>query len=306
MTNALLIRDVQSSDLPEVARLFYETVHHVNAQDYSAAQLKAWAPRVYGSSYWEERFRDIQVYVAEEQGQIVGFAELENTGHIGCFYVHHQKQRCGVGAQLMAQIETDAKSQDLVRLFSEVSLTARLFFERQGFKVERQQERLYRGVRFKQFLMAKRLADSEKSRGLETDFRRRLTEILTGDGLDRCAALQWVSETEHPWSVCLWNFQSSKPLTADQLLSLTEHALDVSVREVDFLTFFELATRHQDWYGEEEDAIATQYGHLVQFLQAELINLQVFKVGEQALDIYVVGYTRDQQLVGITTKAIET
>lgn len=301
----MLIRDVKASDLPEIARLFYETVHHVNAQDYTAEQLEAWAPRVYESSVWEERFRDRQVYVAEDQSQVVGFAEFESTGHIDCFYVHHQKQRCGVGAQLMAQIESDAKSQGISRLFAEVSLTARPFFECQGFGVVRQQECLCRGVTFEQFLMAKQLTDLETLKS-GIDLRKRLTSILAGNGSDDLEALQWVSETDAPWSVCSWHSQASTPLTAAQLLPLTGQASDTPVREADFLTFFEPATRHQDWYGETEDAIATRYRQLVQLLQSELRNLKVFKVGEQELDIYAVGQTSDRQLVGIATKAIET
>lgn len=304
----MVIRDVQLSDLAEISRLFYETVHHVNAQDYSAEQLDAWAPRVYAPSYWQERFKNIQVYIAEDQGQVVGFAELETTGHIDCFYVHHQMQRCAVGTHLMAQIELDARSKLLPRLFAEVSLTARPFFERQGFEVVRQQERLYRGMEFKQFLMAKQLNDSDPSSVVDAgtgSLERRLKTLLEG-GPNNVSVLLWASEADYPLALCSWQSQASAPLTVEQLLVLTEHAPNTLVKQVDFLSFFEPATCHQNWYGEEEDKIASQYRHLVQLLQAELIDLQVFKVGEQELDIYIVGHTPDQQLVGITTKVVET
>jgi putative acetyltransferase len=301
-----VIRDVQASDLAAIARLFYETVHHVNAGDYRAEQLEAWAPKVYEPAYWQERFENIQVYVAEDQGQVVGFAEFESTGHIDCFYVHHQRQRCGVGARLMAQIEADAMSQQVPRLLADVSLTARPFFEHQGFSVEREQERLYRGVRFAQFLMTKQLTASEHSTSPAPDLMERLTEAITGDESDAGAALQWASEADYPLALCAWEYPVSAPLTKGQLLTLTGHISNAPIQEVDFLTFFEPATRHQDWYGEAEDAIANQYRHLVQLLQTELSDLQVFKVGEQELDIYVIGHTRDQHLIGITTKAIET
>jgi putative acetyltransferase len=302
--HSLMIRDVQASDFAAIARLFYETVHHVNAGDYSAEQLEAWAPRVYEPSYWQERFQNLRVYVAEDQGQVVGFAELERTGRIDCFYVHHQRQRCGIGARLMAQIEADAASQQVPRLFADVSLTARPFFEHQGFSVEREQERLYRGVRFAQFLMTKQLTVSEPSTLPDSDLIEQLTEAITEN--ESGAALQWASEADYPLALCTWDYPDTAPLTADQLLALTGHVPDAPIQTVDFLTFFEPATRHQDWYGEAEDAIAHQYRHLVQLLQTELSDLQVFKVGQQELDIYIIGHTRDQHLIGVTTKAVET
>ena len=37
------IREYTPSDLPEIAQLFYDTVHTVNAADYDDEQLDAWA-----------------------------------------------------------------------------------------------------------------------------------------------------------------------------------------------------------------------------------------------------------------------
>ena len=37
------IRPYRSSDCPALAELFYQTVHAVNARDYSPEQLDAWA-----------------------------------------------------------------------------------------------------------------------------------------------------------------------------------------------------------------------------------------------------------------------
>ena len=40
------IRPVKRADIPQIARLCYETVHRMNALDYSPEQVGAWAPRV--------------------------------------------------------------------------------------------------------------------------------------------------------------------------------------------------------------------------------------------------------------------
>jgi len=41
--NKMFIREYQSSDCKELAKLFYNTVHTVNAKDYTKEQLDAWA-----------------------------------------------------------------------------------------------------------------------------------------------------------------------------------------------------------------------------------------------------------------------
>jgi putative acetyltransferase len=47
------IRRVRRTDIPEISRLSYETVHRVNARDCSPEQIRAWAPRVYPDAFWQ-------------------------------------------------------------------------------------------------------------------------------------------------------------------------------------------------------------------------------------------------------------
>ena len=96
----MFIRRVKRTDIPQISKLYYETVHRVNARDYSARQILAWAPRVYPDTFWQRRFRQYSVSVAEEDGVVVGFAELDRTGAIDCFYVHHARQHRGIGGRL--------------------------------------------------------------------------------------------------------------------------------------------------------------------------------------------------------------
>lgn len=39
----MIIRPYQTADCEALARLFYDTVHTVNAKDYTKAQLDVWA-----------------------------------------------------------------------------------------------------------------------------------------------------------------------------------------------------------------------------------------------------------------------
>ena len=53
----ITLHDYTPADLEAVLTLFYETVHTVNAGDYSSAQLDAWAPRVPDRVAWQARLR---------------------------------------------------------------------------------------------------------------------------------------------------------------------------------------------------------------------------------------------------------
>lgn len=151
----MMIRSYQDSYLPNISQLYYDTVHQVNCKDYTESQINTWAPEVYPPEFWLERLRRCQMVVAEQEHQIIGFAEFEDTGHIDCFYVHYQWQRRGVGKALLAHIENYARDLAISKLFLDASLTAVTFFQAQGFQIVRSQDQYYRGMTFKQFFMEK-------------------------------------------------------------------------------------------------------------------------------------------------------
>ena len=157
------LRRYRKSDIPHIARLYYDTVHKVNCKDYSPSQIQAWAPRVYPTRFWAARFCRYTVYVVEDQKQIIGFAEFEKTGHIDCFYVHDAWQGKGVGSLMLTTIEQHARHLRLRRLFADVSLTAMPFFKHHGFVIKRHRKKFYRSQRFSQYVMVKRLTVTSRS-----------------------------------------------------------------------------------------------------------------------------------------------
>ena len=88
---------------------------------------------------------------------IVGFVEFEPNGHIDCFYCHHKYIGCGVGAKLMASVYEIAIQKEIKRIFAEVSITARPFFEKQGFVVAEEQTVVLHGVKLINYKMEKYL-----------------------------------------------------------------------------------------------------------------------------------------------------
>ena len=151
------IRNYEAGDAPEIVRLFFETVRSVNRADYSEEQLQAWAPSVPDPHEWHSRMVGRWTLVAEENGEVVGFAELEGDGHLDMLYVRGDTVGKGVGRRLYEAVERKARSQGLDRIFTEASVTARPFFERRGFRVRREQTVLRRGTKLTNFVMRKDL-----------------------------------------------------------------------------------------------------------------------------------------------------
>jgi putative acetyltransferase len=153
------IRLFKTQDAESIAQLFHDTVHAVNCRDYSSRQVKAWAPDNLHFRDWAAVCSSRFTFVADDEGVIAGFAELEPNGHIDCFYCHKNYQRCGVGRQLYEAIEAKAIELSLNRLFVEASITAKPFFERMGFLVVQEQKVTRRGETFVNYTMEKSPVD---------------------------------------------------------------------------------------------------------------------------------------------------
>ena len=159
------LRMLKDTDIPAISALYFNTVRRVNSRDYSPQQIDAWAPEIAPNAFWQSRFGNFQVFVAEEDADVVGFAEFDNIGsRIDCFYVHYEKQRTGIGAALLRLIEDQARRRNLHRLFADASITAKPFFAKNAFTVVAEQESLYRGCSFKQYAMEKALASGRTGR----------------------------------------------------------------------------------------------------------------------------------------------
>lgn len=157
MSASVHIRAYNEADLDALIELFAGSVRHVASRDYSPAQIEAWAPVAVNREHWATRLGSRPTYVAEAGGQIAGFSDLEPDGHIDMLFVHAGHQGRGVARALLDHIHARAHEQNIDRLFTEASITARPFFQRSGFEVIEAQDVELRGQSFRNYRMAKRL-----------------------------------------------------------------------------------------------------------------------------------------------------
>ena len=151
------IRRFEPSDFDQIAQLFHDTIRTVNLGDYTEEQVQAWAPDDLYFRDWQSRSSEKYTLVAETDGIIAGFAELEDDEHIDCFYCHKDFQGKGVGKSLYNGIESEAQKRNLSRMYVEASITAKPFFLKMGFSVIEKQKVTTRGAKFTNFRMVKNL-----------------------------------------------------------------------------------------------------------------------------------------------------
>ena len=133
------VRKLQEGEEKELWELFYNTIHNVNIRDYDKNQIAAWAPDDLDINIALQKFRDIDPFVVIKDGRIIGYADIQSDGYIDHFYCHHEFQRQGVGKMLFAALEKEARESGVLEMYSNVSITARPFFEAMGFSVEKEQ-----------------------------------------------------------------------------------------------------------------------------------------------------------------------
>ncbi|HHP0480863.1 GNAT family N-acetyltransferase [Vibrio campbellii] len=153
----ITIRDFQEEDAPTLWALFFNTVRNVNRRDYTEQQVKAWAQEGFDSQLWLKKMISIQPFVAELDGVIVGYSDVQPSGLVDHFFCHHEYQGQGVGRALMTHVLKQAAVKGLDRIYSEVSITARPFYEHMGFTVVNEQQIEVRGATLTNYVMEKHL-----------------------------------------------------------------------------------------------------------------------------------------------------
>jgi len=154
---ALSIRAYASMDAAHLTSLFRASVREIASHDYTAAQVRAWAPDAIDERAFGQRCERKSTWVAEMQGRLAGFADLESDGHVDMLYVHPDFKRRGIARALLEHLEELARRAGLRRLYTEASITARPVFEALGYRVIVPQTVTVGGESMANYRMEKRL-----------------------------------------------------------------------------------------------------------------------------------------------------
>lgn len=137
--NSIKIRQVVEGDVSQITQLFFDTIQNINIRDYSQEEVDDWSSWKADVDKWLEKMQEQYFIVAEIKNKIVGFSSLAQDGYLDFMFVDKDIQGQGVASALLSKIVRKAIEQNNDLIYSDVSLTAKGFFESKGFIVERLQ-----------------------------------------------------------------------------------------------------------------------------------------------------------------------
>ena len=153
-----IIRAALQSDAVELKNLFQNTVLAINRRDYLQAAGADCASCGHTLANIKDMIKTHYFIVAvNQQSEIVGFSSITPQGYLHSMFVHKDFQGEGIATMLLNEIEQYAITNGIMRITSEVSLTARPFFEKKGYIVEEEQKRKANQLSLTNFWMAKQV-----------------------------------------------------------------------------------------------------------------------------------------------------
>ena len=138
----MILRKYNPDDCIKLLKLFYDTVRNVNRKDYNDEQLSVWAP---------------DNYLEENNGEIVGFGDIEKTGYLNRLFIHKDYQNMGIASAIVKELEKYAKKTCICTIITEASITAKPFFERLGYTLVKKQQVERIGISLTNYVMEKNI-----------------------------------------------------------------------------------------------------------------------------------------------------
>ena len=150
-------RHAKLDDLGEMQKMFVDTISTICKDDYSHEQIKVWTSSIKNTQRSTDKLSTQYFRIAEFDNKIVGYASLENNDYLDFLYVHKDQQRQGIADKLYSEIEKQAIKNGATSIHSDVSKTARPFFEKKGFKIISPQTIIIQDIEIINYKMTKKI-----------------------------------------------------------------------------------------------------------------------------------------------------
>ena len=149
---------LEDKDIPEMQELFRSTVLNVNIRHYTKEEVEDWASCGDSVEHLKELLSHNHFIGAfDEASRMVGFSSMNKDGYLHSMFVHKDWQGKGVATQLLSEVEHIARQWGIAEITSEVSLTARPFFEKKGYEIVKMQKYRANKLELTNFVMRKLL-----------------------------------------------------------------------------------------------------------------------------------------------------
>ena len=151
------IRISQESDIPELAKLYQQTVLAIAPQCYSQAQTQMWASFPSDMASFRQFILQATTFIATDETGMLGFAGIAEEGHVTSAYVRCDRIHQGIGSTLMQTLLDYAKTHKIQRLYAEASEFSLGLFKKFDFYIYDTEIVDRQGVQFKRYLVERDL-----------------------------------------------------------------------------------------------------------------------------------------------------
>jgi GNAT superfamily N-acetyltransferase len=128
-----VVRPARESDVDQIVRVHSDSIRTLCRERYGEREIAAWIAFRPSDSY-RMAFASRELFVAEWQGQIVGFGQLDpRRGEIEACYVAPEAIRSGIGAALLGRMEEAARRRGHSVVHLNATLNAESFYARMGY-----------------------------------------------------------------------------------------------------------------------------------------------------------------------------
>jgi putative acetyltransferase len=139
-------RTCRLDDAEAITQVFRSAVSAISDRRYAPEQVTAWSASAADRlAFGAARLRGVTL-VAEVEGSVVAFGQLHPEDHVEMLYCDARQAGRGIGARLLDELIGIAEGRGICRLTADVSLTARMVFERAGFRVIAEEQVVRAGV----------------------------------------------------------------------------------------------------------------------------------------------------------------
>jgi putative acetyltransferase len=129
----LTMRPMLPADAPLLAEIFRASVGELGREDYSDAQVEAWAAAADDDAAFAKSLGEQLTLIALLDGEPVGFASLKGNDRLEMLYVHPAAIGQGAATMLLDALEKIARGRGVAKLTVDASDSAESFFKSRGY-----------------------------------------------------------------------------------------------------------------------------------------------------------------------------
>jgi len=148
------VRRARKDERKQIHAVFYSSIHEGTGAFYNESQRAAWAPDTNPVSKDFDAEDNRKFWLAEVNGQIVGFMAVTPDGYLDLAFVLPEWMGRGVAQAVYDQLLEWAHDTGLKRLTTHASHFARRFFAKQGWQVDTPEIHTHNGQEFERFQMS--------------------------------------------------------------------------------------------------------------------------------------------------------